>query len=51
MGRHIATAANAFFSAGEHSVSFERGDLANGNYLIVLRAGTETQTSWMMVAK
>jgi hypothetical protein len=59
MGRLVATAANEFFASGDHSVSFDAKNLPNGNYLVVLRAGSDqwsvvggrSQASWMTISK
>ena len=44
LGSEVAALANGFFGAGEHAITFDRGDLPDGVYFYRLEAGGESLT-------
>ena len=44
LGSEVAALANGFFGAGEHAITFDRGDLPVGVYFYRLEAGGESLT-------
>ena len=50
-GREVAVLLNKYKLAGEHRVSFNAGNLANGVYFYRLRSGELVRTGKMVVAK
>ncbi len=50
-GRHIATLVNEPLEEGEHLVPWDANGLASGVYLYTLRAGSETATRKMTLAR
>lgn len=50
-GRRVGKILSATLDAGEHTIPFQSGNLPSGNYMVVLRAGASTQTSWITITK
>ena len=50
-GELISKISSDYFSAGVHSVDFNADNLPNGFYNVVLRCGTETATTKMLIQK
>lgn len=50
-GEEIARLANGFYNAGTYSVSFDASNLISGAYNVVLRSGTQTASTIMMINK
>lgn len=48
-GREVAALANGFFDAGEHDLSFQRGDLPSGVYFYRLEYGGQSATRAMVI--
>lgn len=51
LGREVAVLANGPMSAGAYTLTFNAGQLSSGIYLYTVRAGTQTLTGKMMLAK
>ena len=51
IGREVATLANSDFSAGEHYVQFNAGNLSSGVYFYNLVSGSFTETKKMVLLK
>jgi hypothetical protein len=51
LGSEVAALANRFFDAGEHEITFDRGDLPDGVYFYRLEAGGESQTRSFVVMR
>lgn len=50
-GQRLATVATGFYSAGEHSVTFDGSGLASGIYMYRLEAGAFVETKKMVLLK
>ncbi len=51
MGSTVREISNGYFQAGDHSFKFNSDGLANGRYLLLLRAGEETRVRRMLVRR
>ncbi len=50
-GRRVGKILSAKLESGDHTIPFQSGNLTSGNYMVVLRAGASTQTSWITITK
>ncbi|MGE5810641.1 MAG: C25 family cysteine peptidase [Ignavibacteria bacterium] len=51
LGNEVASIANGFFKAGEHSINFNAADLSSGVYFYTIKSKNFTQTRKMMLLK
>jgi photosystem II stability/assembly factor-like uncharacterized protein len=51
LGSEVAALANGFLDAGEHAITFDRGDLPDGVYFYRLEAGSEALTRSFVVLR
>ena len=51
LGRQIKTILNEMLESGQHSVTFDGSEFPNGNYMITLKVGSTTQSTWVTLAK
>jgi hypothetical protein len=51
LGSEVAALANGFLGAGEHEITFDRGDLPDGVYFYRLEAGGESLTRSFVVMR
>ncbi len=51
LGSEVAALASGFFDAGEHEITFDRGDLPDGVYFYRLEANGESQTRSFVVMR
>ena len=51
VGQEVRRVMNEFRSAGTHTVNLERGDLSQGLYFCTIKAGNQSETQKLMIAK